>query len=393
MISVKEAKAILEKNLHKLSVLEVLIEKSVGMVLAQDVFSPTDVPAFDNSAMDGYAFCYQDFLDDIPFTIAYEIPAGKADPITLKRGEAARIFTGAAIPGNADTVVMQEFAQVSNKQLQITGTEIKCGDHVRKKASQTKINDLVLKNGIKITPAIIGFLAGLGIPMVKCYAKPRVYLLTSGNELVLPGLPLMMGQIYESSSYALSAALFELNVELIRSPILEDNKEVIFQALDNAIQNYDMVLITGGISVGEYDFVYEALTDLKVDQLFYKVKQKPGKPLYAGKKGDKLIFALPGNPNSTLTCFYQYVKPALEIMQGKIDGYPTPMNLHLKNPYKKGGGLTHFVKGYFEENEVEIFSEQESFKMNGFAKSNCIIELKEDLTSFEVQDRVNVYEL
>ncbi len=393
MISVQEAKIIIEKHLEKQEAVEMPIDKAIGMVLAEDVFSPSNVPAFDNSAMDGYTFNYQDILDNIPLSIVYEIPAGNKNQITLKNGEAARIFTGARIPENANIVLMQEMAQVENHQLKILGTDLKLGDHIRKEASQTKINDLVLRKGTKITPAILGFLAGLGIPTIKCYKKPRVYLLTSGNELVGPGIPLLEGQIYESSSYALAGALSEIGIELFKSPILEDNKQTIYKGLSAAIEEYDMVLITGGISVGDYDFVNEALSDLKVERLFYKVKQKPGKPLYLGKKENTLIFALPGNPNSTLTCFYQYVKPALEMMMGRRESFPIPLKIKLKQDFKKAIGLTHFLKGYREGDVVEIFSEQESYKMNAFAKSNCIVALGEELNNISMGEEVNVYEL
>jgi molybdopterin molybdotransferase len=391
MVSVNDAKNCIAQNSGLSRVASVCLHEAVGLVLGEDIYSPLNVPAFDNSAMDGYAFNFDDLNSSSSLRIAYEIPAGSNQKITLQRGEAARIFTGAPIPGNADTVVMQELATVENGFLSMLPSEIKKGDHVRRTASQTKEGDLVLKKYTKITPAVLGYLAGMGISAIKCFERPKVYLLISGSELVSPGNRLTEGQIFESSSYALAAALSEMGITLTKSPLLEDDKNLINNALTLALQEYDVVLITGGISVGDYDFVHEILANLGVEQLFYKVKQKPGKPLFAGKVGQKLVVALPGNPNSTLTCFYQYVKPALEIMMGKRNHFPEPCLFELTHEFKKPMGLTHFVKGFSEEGKVEIFTEQESYKMNVFAKSNCIVELEEHQSFIEKGSLVKAY--
>lgn len=391
MISVKEAKEILFSNLPEPKTLNVKLEDAVGLVLAEELVAPIDVPSFDNSAMDGYAFSFEDCQNRLPMVVKYTIPAGTVDLPELQSGEVARIFTGAPIPKGADTVVMQELTSRKDDFLTIEADTVKKGDHIRKKASQTVTGDQVAQVGWLLKPAMIGFLAGFGFERVTVFRPPSVTILTSGKELVSPRNPLGFGQVYESSSYTLKAALKEMGIPVTSMPIVEDDLVRIQASIEAAFENSDILLVTGGISVGDYDFVNQAFENLGIEQLFYKIRQKPGKPLFAGKRGDKLVFGLPGNPGSTLTCFYQYVKPSILKMMGKdFSEEKTPL-LSLAGDFKKRLGFTHFMKGLVTHQEVKVLSDQESYKMNSFSQSNCLIEFEEEKEMFVKGDLVKVH--
>ncbi|WP_194777926.1 molybdopterin molybdotransferase MoeA [Pararhodonellum marinum] len=389
MISVSEAKAILSQNLPEPIVVTSPLDLCLGKVLAADLYSPISVPLFDNAAMDGYAFAFADYEEKKPLKVSHVVQAGAPFLPEVKNGEAARIFTGAPVPPGTDTVVMQEICEIDQGQLKILSKDIKKGENIRLKGSQTKTGELIMEKGLQLNPAMIGFLAGLGLSELPVYKFPNVVVLTSGKELVLPGKPLLPGQIYESNSYALRATLAELGITATKWPTVDDEPEKVRLSIKEALVNCDVLLITGGISVGEYDFVQAALEDLGVEKLFYKVKQKPGKPLYAGKKGDKLVFGLPGNPASTLTCFYQYVKPSLLQMMGKKP--EDPISAALKTTFQKKEGLTQFMKGRLTDGLVHLLTGQESYKMNSFAVSNCLVELPESDTDLAKGTLVKVH--
>ncbi|ERM80470.1 hypothetical protein P872_21590 [Rhodonellum psychrophilum GCM71 = DSM 17998] len=391
MISVQEAKEILFKHLPEPKIITVKLEDAVGLVLAEDLAAPLDVPSFDNSAMDGYAFSFEDCQNRLPMVVKYTIPAGTVDLPELQSGEAARIFTGAPIPKGCDTVVMQELTSRKDDFLSIEADTVKKGDHIRKQASQTSMGDQVAQVGWLLKPAMIGFLAGLGFDRVSVFRPPNVTILTSGKELVSPGNPLGFGQVYESSSYTLKAALREMGIPVTSMPIVEDDLVRIQESIETALGNSDILLVTGGISVGDFDFVNQAFKNLGVEQLFYKIRQKPGKPLFAGKRENQLVFGLPGNPGSTLTCFYQYVKPSILKIMGKEAAGEKPQLVSLEGDFQKRLGLTHFVKGLVSNQEVKVLSDQESYKMNAFAQSNCLIEFEETKEMFVKGDLVRVH--
>ncbi len=390
MISVKEAKAILSKNTPEPVPYSIPVDKSGGLILAEDLYSPINVPAFDNSAMDGYGIFYDDYQKGKSIKVNHTVQAGMTDLPKIRSGEAVRIFTGAPIPDGIDTIIMQELTSREEDILNFS-VEITKGDHVRKAASQTGKGQQVAQKGMLLNPGLIGFLAGLGISEVLVYKAPEVAILTSGKELVPPGRPLKFGQVYESSSYALTAALAEINVISTKLPIVDDKRELMMQAIEKALVDTDILLITGGISVGDYDFVQSILEQSGVEQLFYRIRQKPGKPLFAGKRGNKLIFGLPGNPASTLTCFYQYVRPTVLKMMGK-ENLATPVQmLPIQSSMEKKEGLTQFMKGLVQDGEVWILPDQESYKMNSFAQSNCLVELDEEKSFLQKGELVKVH--
>lgn len=247
-----------------------------------------------------------------------------------------------------------------------------------------------MQKGSKLSPAAIGFLAGIGEKEVPVYPAPKVGIIVTGKELQQPGNVLSFGQVYESNSYSLSAALKLAQIREINLYTADDDLEELAAVLETALQHNDLVLLTGGVSVGDYDFVLRAATLSGISQVFHKVKQKPGKPLYFGKRGEQLIFGLPGNPSSVLSCFYQYVLPAVEKLMNCESSLKTTM-AELSHDYRKPAGLSHFIKAWFENGKVTPLNAQESFRMSSFAVANCMIELEEEETLVVAGSRVKVY--
>lgn len=343
MISSAEAKTIIQESVQTTAPVQLPLQKAVGLTLAGDVYATTDNPGFPQSSMDGYALSFKGWEVHKELIIAGEMAAGDNKTVELGQGEAVRIFTGAAVPPGANTVVMQEKTKAENGKLIIEDENLQPGLNVRPKGSEIKSGESALPKDSRLSPAAAGFLAGIGTTEVTVYPRPSVSVIVTGNELQRPGNPLAYGQVYESNSFALTAALQPLHIYNGNVQRVHDGPNVLTDVLQQALQSSDVVLLTGGMSVGDYDFVLQAATRCGVAPLFHKVKQRPGKPLYFGKKEEMLVFGLPDNPSSALTCFYLYVVPAMERMCRGNFGLRT-VEAPLAKPYKKAAGLTHFLK-------------------------------------------------
>jgi molybdopterin molybdotransferase len=387
MITVSEAKSIIQESVHALPPAHRSIGAAAGLMLAEDVYAQTDIPAFEQSSMDGYAIRFEDKA--FALHIRGEMPAGAESEIVFEKGEAVRIFTGAPLPAGADTIVMQENVLVKDGMIHIQDETLAKGQHVRNKGAETKVGSLAMRKDTHLSPAAIGFLAGLGIHEVLVYPLPSVCLLVTGKELQTPGKPLNRGQVYESSSYSLTAALRQSGVYDIRVIQVDDDLALLKNELATALEVSDLILITGGVSVGDYDFVVQAAGLCGVEQLFHKVKQKPGKPLYFGMKDNKPVFGLPGNPSSVLTCFYNYVASALALLSRRPTGIRVTEAV-LDHSYSKPVGLTHFLKGFYRAGSVSILGAQESYRMSSFAEANCLICLEELRGDFMAGEKVAV---
>lgn len=388
MISVKEAIEILKANCKKAQIIEVSLAEALNLYLADSIYAPINVPSFNQSAMDGYAFKYEDLESEL--SIVEEIAAGNIRTIDIKQGEAVRIFTGAKVPDSCNTVVMQELTEVIDSKLLVKDAGLKLGGNIRKEGHQIKQGDLALEIGAKINPAAIGFLASLGITKVKVYQKPKVTILATGNELVKPGNSLQKGQVYESNTVMLQSVLNNVGIQP-EVVFLLDDLEQTKAAIHKALLSSDILMLSGGISVGDYDFVKPALEANGVEELFYKVKQKPGKPLFFGSKEDKLIFALPGNPAAALNCFYMYVLPAINIQLGNPNPFFANTELPINQSYKKKSGRAEFLKAYSNGLEVGLLEGQGSDVLLSFAKANCLVFLSDEITSVEQGDIVEVF--
>lgn len=388
MISVNEAKQIiLQSALAKKSSI-IPLSEAFGLVTSVDVIASTDIPNFAQSSMDGYALRFSD--KDLSISVIGEMAAGASKQLTIEGGEATRIFTGAPLPKNADTVVMQEKIRFDNEKLIIENENLSEGLNVRPKGAEVKKGEVAMKEGTLLTAAAIGFLAGIGCAEVSVYTPPKVAVILTGNELQDPGNPLEFGQVYEANSFQLKAVLNQTGIHNIEVFKAEDDPKELHKVLENAIENNDVVLLNGGVSVGDYDFVTEVANTCGVEEKFHKIKQKPGKPLFFGTKENTLVFGLPGNPSSSLTCFYEYVLPALENLMGLPSGV-TETIATVTHDYPKPAGLTHFLKAYYNNGKVTPLHAQESFRLHSFAQANCFIVLPEESLGCRENDQVTVH--
>lgn len=390
MISISDAISIV-KNTGKPLLKETikLVEKAGGYILFKDVVSPINMPPFRQSAMDGYALHLH---NDLSYKLIGEVKAGDGHQPNLKKGEAVRIFTGAPVPDSANAVMMQEKV-VSNDAVINIEHQITLELNIRPLGEQVKTGDVALKKGTKLTPAAIGYLISLGIIEVSVFRKPNIAIVTTGNELIEAGQNLSYGKIYESNSKMLLSALYNLKYYDVTLYKVEDDYNKTVEKLNAAINENDLVLITGGISVGDYDFVGKALKELKVKELFYKVKQKPGKPLFYGKKGNTQIFALPGNPAAALSCFYVYVYISLQkFMNRDILELPRIEAKSISN-FQKKGDRPQFLKAIYTDGHVEILEGQNSSMLQTFALSNALVYAPETVTKIDKGDAIEVIQL
>ncbi len=374
MISVQDALKTIDQNVKQGSSLLVPLQNALGLALADDVLSPINMPPFAQSAMDGYTLKLN---GQSTFKIIDEIKAGDGHEVVLKPGQAARIFTGAAVPATADAVVRQEDTAANGKTLEVNPLP-KSGANVRPLGEQILKGAVALKREQELNPAAIGFLAGLGITEVKVYPKPVVSILITGNELAQPGTALKHGQIYESNAIMLASALKAKGFNNVEIHRVKDDYSATKDLLKTLLEENDVVLCSGGISVGDYDFVGKALLELGVEQLFYKVKQKPGKPLFFGKKENTLVFALPGNPAAALTCFYVYVVKTLNILMGKKPEGLIRTQKKITTDFIRKGDRAQFLKAAIRHSEVIILEGQSSAMLHTYAWSNALVFIDKD---------------
>ena len=386
MISIKEALARVKENTAKLDSVKIDLLSALGSVLSESIESPINMPPFDQSAMDGYALGG----DAAVYTVVSEIQAGAS--VTgkpLSRGEAARIFTGAMIPEGTVSIAKQEIVKRQGDTITLV-EEVREGMSIRRKGEELAINELAISKGTYLNPAAIGFLSGLGIQKVNVYRKPKIAVIVTGNELTKPGEKLLPGRIYESNSATLTSVLKHAGFDSSLVTVKDDFNST-KETIGNAIDQNDVVIITGGISVGDYDFVGKALAELQVEEVFYKVKQKPGKPLFYGKKGAKSIFALPGNPAAVLTCYYIYVRTAIR----SLIGISTPMleerEVSLLHDFTKKGDRAHLLKAYITPEGVKVHAGQSSAMLSSFVGANSLIYLSEEDREIKKGDKVLVY--
>ena len=375
MIPVQEAIRLVKENVTTTTkTKKISLNEALNYVLAQDVFSPISMPPFRQSAMDGYAL----FLHNKKsYKIIGEIQAGDSKQPVLKQGEAVRIFTGAAVPETANAVIMQEQTSTSQNNLLVRENP-KEETNIRPLGEQIIKGNLALPKKTKLNPAAIGFLSSLGINKVTVNKKPSVAIITTGNELVAPGVALSYGKIYESNGIMLVSALQKSGFTNVTTYNVADDYTQTYNLLKKVSDVFDVVLFSGGISVGDYDFVGKAMQELNVKKIFYKVKQKPGKPLYFGVKNKVLYFGLPGNPASTLSCFYSYVFPALELLQGNTNCHLPVTVAEVTNNFIKKGTRAQFLKANYKNGKVTILEGQASSMLHTFALANALVFVPEE---------------
>jgi molybdopterin molybdotransferase len=375
------------------------VRAALDRVLARDVLSPIDVPLLPNSAMDGYALNAADLpsSDDrdamAELRIVGRVMAGEHFDGRLQPGQCVRIMTGAPIPAGADTVVMQEHAQRSDDRIRIASGH-RAGQNVRQAGEDLAKGAVALTVGTRLKPADLGLLASLGIAEVPVRRRPRVAFFSTGDELRSLGEVLEPGQIYDSNRYTLYGMLTRLGVEVLDMGIVRDRREDVRAALEQAAQIADVVITSGGVSVGEADFVKETLDEL--GQVgFWKIAMKPGRPLAFGRVGQALFFGLPGNPVSVMVTFYQFVLPALLRLTGQTPPEPVRLRIPTADRLKKRPGRTEFQRGLLRtgaDGELKVHStgDQGSGILSSMSKGDCFILLPEDSDGAQPGDLVEV---
>tara|TARA_R100001039_G_scaffold39226_2_gene46364 strand:- start:76082 stop:77356 length:1275 start_codon:yes stop_codon:yes gene_type:complete len=373
---------------------KVSLRQALGQVLHQSVVSPRQVPPYNNSAMDGYALQSAD-IKNAPFSlnnvgVAF---AGKPYQGHVEASQCIRIMTGAKIPDGCDTVVMQEQVESDNQTITIH-TEVKAGQNVRLAGEDIDCGDTVLPAGRRLTPADLGLLASLGIAEVVTYRPLRVAFFSTGDELCGLGEHLGDGQIYDSNRYTLYGMLSELNIDVIDMGVFPDNRAALKIALEQAAADADVIISSGGVSVGDADYVKDMLAELGQVN-FWKIAMRPGRPLAFGQIGEAMFFGLPGNPVSVMVTFYQFVQPALKRLAGESDTLPIIIEVPCDNAIKKRAGRFEFQRGIlFRNNEgqlrVSTTGAQGSGILRSMSMANCFILLEENCDGLSAGSLVNV---
>ncbi len=371
------------------------IRTALGRVLCEDIVSPVNVPAHINSAMDGWAIRVEDLADNPAKTLT-EVGtsfAGQPYAGSVSPGECVRIFTGGVVPEGCNAVVMQEKANADGKAITFS-PGVKRAQNVRYAGEDLKQGAVALAKGRVIRPAELGLLASLGIGDVSVYRPLRVVFFSTGDELVSIGSPLAEGQIYDSNRYTLHGMLTRMGCEVIDMGVVRDDPALLEKAFQDAGEIGDVVITSGGVSVGEADYVKQLLTKLG-EVVFWKIAMKPGRPLAYGKIGNAHFFGLPGNPVSVMVTFYQFVREALLIMQGVN---PIPVQPLLKavctSAIKKAPGRTEFQRGvlYLEDGiyKVRTTGEQGSGILKSMSDANCFIMLHDHVGNVDAGATVEV---
>jgi molybdopterin molybdotransferase len=357
------------------------IRAALGRVLAQDILSTMNVPLDDNSAMDGYAVRSSDLKPDAPVTLSVVGAsfAGRPFQGTAGPGQAVRIMTGGVMPAGCDAVIMQERATASGERVTIPGGQQK-GQNVRYAGDDIKQGAVVFQRGQILRPAELGMIASLGIGEISVYRRLRVAFFSTGDELASIGQPLASGQLYDSNRYTIHGMLTRLSVDAIDMGAIRDDPAAIEAAFVEASRAADVVITSGGVSVGEADFVKQILQRLG-EVLFWKIAMKPGRPLAYGKIGGAHFFGLPGNPVSAMVTFYQFVREALLVLAG-VPNPPRPPMLKAvcTTPIKKAPGRTEFQRGILGQDAdgqwtVRVTGNQGSAILSSMSQANCFIVL------------------
>lgn len=381
---VTQARKFIRQFLSPVSTKEsVPLRNSLGRVLAEAIHSPCNVPNHDNSAMDGYAFNADDLQADgeTRLKVIGTAFAGNAFDGSIKQGECVRIMTGAVMPTGSDTVVVQERVQVDGDHIRFIDGP-KRGMNMRYAGEDLKQGQVVLPAGHLMRAADLGLIASLGIGELKVYRKLRVAFFSTGDELASIGQPLEAGQVYDSNRYTLYGMLTRLGVEVIDMGVVRDRPELLEQALMEASQSADVILTSGGVSVGEADFMKQLLEKLG-QVVFWKIAMKPGRPLAYGKVGNAHYFGLPGNPVSVMVTFYQFVREAMLVLMGQPEPKPIPLlKATCTDPIKKLTGRTEFQRGLLYLDDigewmVKPTGNQGSGILRSMSEANCFIVLDE----------------
>lgn len=371
MISLKAAQKIIQDCPVHPQIEELPVLESVNRILGEDIESSIYLPPFDKSAMDGYAVSSKDTSKR--FFIRETIPAGYVPGSPIKVGECVKIMTGAMLPEGADRVVKKEITREEEGFMTITGVDYNV--NVCKKGEDVIPGKVMIRRGRKIRPQHIGVMASLGYRSVKVFKKPRVGIMTTGSEIVQPGRSLKEGQIYNSNSYSIAAQLAEMGAQVMVREITEDSQEAIRKDLAFLLNRVDILVVSGGVSMGDFDLVPGIMEKLGIKILIRKVEIKPGKPLVFGTRDGKIIFGLPGNPVSTFVVSEIFVRPVILRWQG-FNGNPLYFKGILKtNYFRKDAQRTAFIPVRIEEEMVKPVEYHGSAHLAALLEANGLLQI------------------
>ena len=370
------------------------VRESLGRVLAQEIVPTINVPSHDNTAMDGYALRFSDLtsaetrLEELGTALAGRPFKGK-----VGAGQCVRVMTGAVMPEGTDTVVIQEVVKTDGKLVVIPPGQ-KAKQNVRYAGEDLKVGVSVLNQGKLIRPAELGLIASLGIGEVKVRRKLKVAFFSTGDELASIGTALKEGEVYDSNRYTLHGMLARLGVEITDMGVVRDDPQLLKAAFEKASRAADVVITTGGVSVGEADFVKQLMAELG-EVLFWKIAMRPGRPMAFGRIGNAFLFGLPGNPVAVMVTFYQFVRDALLHLSGRNDDYAIPLlKVAAAEKLRKVPGRTEYQRGVlFSENgewKVRITGQQGSGVLRSMAEANCFIVLEHDRGAVAAGEPVQV---
>ncbi|GGT33963.1 gephyrin-like molybdotransferase Glp [Nonomuraea spiralis] len=379
-------------TVRPLAPLELELERALGTTLAEDVSSPVPLPPFDNSAMDGYAVRAEDVPGTLP--VIDDVAAGSDELRAVGPGHSVRIMTGAPMPAGADSVVPVEWTDGGTVSVQIN-RDVPVGNAIRRAGEDVQAGEVVLKAGTVIGPAQLGIIAGVGRRRVWVRPQPRVVVISTGAELVEPGAPLARGQIWDSNSYTLTAAVREAGAEGFRAGSVGDDPAVLLDQLDTHLMRADAIITSGGVSMGAYEPVKEALAPLGTVR-FEKVAMQPGMPQGFGVLGDDRvpIFALPGNPVSSFVSFMLFVRPALDKMRGLPTDTSRTVTAYVTGSLRSPAGRRSYLRGVLaSDGTVSPVHGQGSHQLAALASANALIVVPEDVTEVPGGSSVEVIRL
>ena len=372
------------------------IENAYGRVLAEHIVSPVNVPQYTNSAMDGYAIRSDD-VDRDSYQVVAEVMAGHAYDQPLEVGQAVKIMTGAPTPLNGDTVVMREQASQEGDKVTFNGANIKAGQNVRQAGEDLAIGSDVFTAGTRLASPEMGMIASLGFGEANVFRKLKVAVFSTGDEVQAPGTEQKANSIYDSNRFTIMGMLEKLGCEILDFGILEDNEQLMIEALENASAQADVVMTSGGVSVGDADYIKLALDKLgQID--FWRINVRPGRPLAFGQINNKPFFGLPGNPVAVMVSFINFVEPALRKMQGEQGWKPLKVNAIATENLRSRQGRTEFSRGVYELDAtgrltVRTTGKQGSGILRSMSEANCLIEISPAIDTVKAGESVTIIPL
>ncbi|EIV8510296.1 bifunctional molybdopterin-guanine dinucleotide biosynthesis adaptor protein MobB/molybdopterin molybdotransferase MoeA [Vibrio parahaemolyticus] len=372
------------------------IENAYGRVLAEDIISPVNVPQYTNSAMDGYAIRSDD-VDRDSYQVVAEVMAGHAYDQPLEVGQAVKIMTGAPAPLNGDTVVMREQASQEGDKVTFNGSNIKAGQNVRQAGEDLAIGSDVFTAGTRLASPEMGMIASLGFGEANVFRKLKVAVFSTGDEVQAPGTEQKANSIYDSNRFTIMGMLEKLGCEILDFGILEDNEQLMIEALENASAQADVVMTSGGVSVGDADYIKLALDKLgQID--FWRINMRPGRPLAFGQINNKPFFGLPGNPVAVMVSFINFVEPALRKMQGEQGWKPLKVKAIATENLRSRQGRSEFSRGIYELDDtgrltVRTTGKQGSGILRSMSEANCLIEISPAIDTVKAGESVTIIPL